>query len=413
LPSSSILLLDADPGHSEAIVTTLTGVGYAVTAVTESAEAIAQAPDHHLVILDVVGGERSASDVCREIRSTPALSTIAVLCISQSDDVEERIRFLEAGADDVMARPFDARELEARVEALLLRFQRSHLPATTFSTDGVLSGGQAGRRIVAVFSPKGGVGTTTIAVNLALAQAQKEPDRVCIIDLDLQFGSVATHLNLEARQTIVDLVRDESALRESELLRTYSTRHDTGLHVLAAPQSPEHAELVTSEHVAKILSIITETYDTVVIDAGSTLDERSMTVFEHAATVVLPVYPEIAALKAVRSLVDYLTDTGSVGAKALFVLNNMFAKEILRLRDIEGALGTNVSADLPYDPFLYLKAVNEGIPIVRGAARTMPAERFQKLATTVFGGGTTLATGEGMKATDDKKGGLFAGLRRR
>ena len=101
-----------------------------------------------------------------------------------------------------------------------------------------------------------------------------------------------------------------------------------------------------------------------------------MTVFEHASTVVLPVYPEIAALKAVHSLLDYLTDTGSVGAKALFVLNNMFAKEILRLRDVENALGTKISSDLPYDPFLYLKAVNEGIPVVRGAPRTQPAERL-------------------------------------
>jgi pilus assembly protein CpaE len=413
LPSSSILLLDADAAAAEVVSTGLTSVGYAVTTVADADEAFRQAHDHHLVILDVVSGDRTAADVCREIRSTPALATIAVLCISQTDDVEERIRFLEAGADDVMARPFDARELEARVEALLLRFQRTQLPATTFSTESTLTGGQAGRRIVAVFSPKGGVGTTTIAVNLALAQAQKEPDRVCVIDLDLQFGQVATHLNLEARQTIVDLVRDDSALREAELLRTYATRHDAGLHVIAAPQSPEASELVTAEHIAKILTIITETYDTVVIDAGSTLDERSMTVFEHAATVVLPVYPEIPALKAVHSLVEYLTETGSVGAKALFVLNNMFAKEILRLRDIESALGTKVSADLPYDPFIYLKAVNEGIPVVRGAARTAPAEHFQRLATTVFGGGAAGASGDGSKPAEDKKGGLFGGLRRR
>jgi len=119
-------------------------------------------------------------------------------------------------------------------------------------------------------------------------------------------------------------------------------------------------------------------------------------------------------------LLDYLADTGSVGAKALFVLNNMFAKEILRLRDVESALGTKISADLPYDPFLYLKAVNEGIPVVRGAPRTPPAERLLRLATVVFGEGKLATTGaaatEGdgvAPARDEKKGGLFGGLRRR
>ena len=90
------------------------------------------------------------------------------------------------------------------------------------------------RRIVAVYSPKGGVGTTTIATNIAIAAAQRRPDRVVLVDLDLQFGGVATHLNLDPKQTLADVVRDEAALREPELLRTYAMRHDSGLHVLAA-----------------------------------------------------------------------------------------------------------------------------------------------------------------------------------
>ena len=382
MPSSSLLLLDSETSSANLIAATLVKIGHGVTTVVEPDEALGQAADHALVIIDRVTGSRSAIDVCREIRSTHELAAIPVLCISQTDDVEERIRFLEAGADDVMAKPFDERELEARVEALLLRFQRTRDLSPVVSPI-LISTGKG--RVVAVFSPKGGVGTTTIAVNLAMARATSKPDRVCLLDLDLQFGQAATHLNVEVRQSLIEAVRDEAALREAELLRTYATRHDSGLHLLAAPPGPEFADAVTADHVAAILGIILDTYDTVVIDAGSILDERTMTVLEHADTVVLPVHPEMAALRAVHSLLDYLNETGSIGAKTLFVLNTMFAREVLRLRDVESALGTKISAELPYDPFLYLKAVNEGVPIVIGAPRSAPAERLQRLATAVFG----------------------------
>jgi pilus assembly protein CpaE len=406
LPASTILLIEADPASGELISGVLSKVGYSVTTIADADEAFPRVIEHQLAIVDVVSGEKSAFDICREIRGTPALARIPVLCVGQSDDVEDRIRFLEAGADDVMAKPFDARELEARVEALLLRFQRSK-DISVVSPDGITMTKQ--QRTVAVHSPRGGVGTTTIAVNLAMVMARQKPDRVVLVDLHLQFGQVATHLNLDVKQSIADVARDEAAMREPELLRTYATRHDSGLHVLAAPISPELAELVTSQHVDRILTTLLESYDFVVIDAGSWLDERTMTVFEHAESVIFPVCPEIGALKALHGLLDYLNEAGTVAAKSTFVLNNQFAREILRLRDVESALGTQVATELPYDPFLYLKAVNEGVPIVLGAPRSIPAERFEKLAAAAFGN-EHLAVPE---APAPKRTSRFGGLIRR
>src|SRR5690349_20036880 len=130
-----------------------------------------------------------------------------------------------------------------------------------------------------------------------MASAIRKPDRVVIVDLDLQFGQVATYLNVEPRQTLADVVRDEAALREPELLRTYATRHDTGQHVLPAPTGPEFAQLITADHVDRILSLLLETYDQVVIDTGCWLDERTMQAFDHAENVLFVVNPEIATLK--------------------------------------------------------------------------------------------------------------------
>ena len=406
MPASTILLIDADAKFAETISADLTRVGYTVTTVADADEALAKVAAHQIAIIDVVSGSKTAFDICREIRSTPALSQIPVLCVGQSDDVEERINFLEAGADDVMAKPFDGRELEARVEALIVRFQRSRDRTAVVSADGLTVSHR--RRTVAVHSPKGGVGTTTIAVNVAMVAASQKPDRVALIDLHLQFGQIATHLNLDVKTSLADLARDDSAMREPELVRTYATRHESGLHVFAAPVTPEQAELITADHVGRILTNILQAYDSVVIDTGSWLDERTMVAFEHAETVIFAVCPEIGALKALHSLLDYLNEAGTVSAKATFILNNIFAREILRLRDVESALGTRVATELPYDAFLYLKAVNEGIPIVLGAPRSIPAERFVSVATAAFGADTINVPA----AQEGKKPGRFA-LRRR
>jgi pilus assembly protein CpaE len=402
VPASTILLLESEPTNAESIAKILSDAGYTVTVATSSDDAFAKAADHQLLILGTVGGEKSSVELCREIRATPALAAVPVMCVSATEDVEERISFLEAGADDVMARTFDARELEARVEALLLRFQRSRALTPIVSTDGVTM--HRARRTVAVYSPKGGVGTTTIATNIAIAAVARRPDRVVLVDLALQFGGVATLLNLDPKQTLADVVRDEASLREPELLRTYAMRHDSGLHVLAAPAAPESAETVTPAHVTQILRTLLEGYDMVVVDAGSTLDERALAIFEAAEQVILPITPEIGALKAMHALIEYLGEAGSVGLKSMFVLNDIFAREILKARDVETFLGSKIAVQLPYDPFLYLKAVNEGVPIVTGAPRSVPAERLTRLGSMAFAEeASTLQAA----AEEKRSGGLF------
>ena len=377
----SILVLATDRVAAAALTDALAGPGHAITVVARPDEFLAAAHGHSLVILDQVPSGTTAASVIAALRENPDTATVPVLAVAQSADLEERIALLEANADDVITRPFDRAELNSRVEALALHFQRS----ADRAIGGGTIGGSGGGRIVSLFSPKGGVGTTTIATNLALIAVERHPDKTLIIDLDLSFGQVASHLNLQPKQSLLELVRDEGALREPELFRTYPVQHASGVHVLAAPPSPGFASLVTGEHVELILTRALETYDVVVVDAGSALDDRMLAIFSRSDTVILPVVPEIPALNAVHLLLDQLTETGAVGGTTLFVLNNAFARELLRRPDIETALGAKVASDLPYDPIVYLKAVNEGVPVVRSAPKSVPAERLRALAAIVFG----------------------------
>ena len=404
MPSSTILVLETSAQATATIEGPLARIGYQVTTTADPDDAVRRASDYALVIVDVGSGPRSGVDVCREIRGTAAFSAIPVLCMSQTDDVEERVRFLEAGADDVIAKPFDSRELEARVEALLVRFQRSRDLAPLALAD---DEAPARRNIIACFSPKGGVGTTMIAVNVATWLAARAPHRVLIVDLDLQFGQVATHLNLKSKLNVADLARDDQSLREPELLRTYAIQHDSGLAVLAAPETPESGRLITPEQVNLALSTARTAYDTIVIDAGSKLDERSLAVLGLAEAVVIPIVPEIGALKALHSLLEYLTEVGSAAATATFALNHLFAREMLSMKQIEAAIGAKVEVEIPYDAGLYLKAINEGIPIVRGAPASAPARALGKLAAVASG------VGENSAPSRDDRRGRLGGLRLR
>lgn len=380
----SILILAPDRVGAKSLSEPLTGAGHGVTVVARPEELAAAAAGYSLVVLDTVPGPATPADVIALLKSTDATSRVPVLCVAQSADLDERIALLEAGADEVITRPFQHAELHARVEAMALQSQRS--PAAGGAR---VIGDPLGKRVIAVFSPKGGVGTTTIATNLAILAAERFPNKVGLLDLDLSYGQVASHLDLEPKQTLLELTRDEGAMGETELFRTYLIQLPGGLHVLAAPPSPSFANLVRADHVAQVMTRAVEGYDVVVVDAGTSMDDRHAAVFERADTVIVPVLPEIPALKAARLLVDQLAETGSLGSQTMFVLNNLFAGELLRRSDIETALGAKIWADLPYHALVYLRAVNEGVPVVLGAPKSAPAEKLRALANAVLGGAAT------------------------
>ncbi len=406
MSSTSILLISSNAVAADPLAAELRAAGHDVTALADADEAIRRAGEFSLVAIDAVGPPRSGVDVCAEIRRTPAFTAVPVLCVSAKDDVEERIRYLEAGADDVIARPFDPRELEARVQGLLIRFRRSRDQAPQAGIEAPVAGR---RRLLACFSPKGGVGTTTIAVNVAMALAERAPDQVAVIDFDVDFGQVATHLNVKPRLTVADLVADDGAMREPELLRSYAERIDPGLDLFAAPATPEMGPTVTAARVELILATASTTYGAVVVDAGSTLDERSLAILDHAAAVIVPIVPEIAALKALHGFLEHLGEEGAVQAKATFVLNHVFARDQLSMKQIENAMAATIDAELPYDAGLYLKAVNEGVPVVRGAPASAPGRALARLAALASGIDEAAEGGRDAR----RSGGLFAGLRRR
>jgi pilus assembly protein CpaE len=212
-------------------------------------------------------------------------------------------------------------------------------------------------RILAVANQKGGVGKTTTSVNLAagLASAGK---RVLLIDLDLQFGDAAIMLGVDPQRTMHDLVLAPGDL-DTGKLAAYTTRHRSGLDVLAAPMLPEHAELVTEAKVLKLVEVARESYDLVVIDTSPFFYGPMLALLESTDELLLLCGLDVPTLKNVRLSLRTLELLGFPLARTNLVLNRVSADVGLSKEDVEQALGISVAFEIPNDPVV-APAVNRG-----------------------------------------------------
>jgi len=377
---------------SETLNKVLGKPGRALTRIEDPGALAAAAAEHDIVVLDAVPPPRTVADMCRALRGNADLAEMPILAIISSDDVEERIKLLEAGADDVMIRPIDERELDARIEALDLRSRRSkELRPSTL----VAATRRPGRRLIVVYSPKGGVGTTTVAVNLALAIGARMPDAAAVVDLTPMGGHVATHLDIRPKLTISDLLRDGQGEMSPEILRsTYLTRHERGVQVLAGSPTPSTSTLMTGEQASRTLEGLLAAVPNVVADLGSQLDDRVVASMRAADDVVIVVTPDFPTLKATHSFFEYLNENGSQITEPTIVVNEIYALQTLTPGDIENALGRRVAIRIPYDPLLYLRAANQGTPVFAAAPTSQPARRYDQLAAILLGEDAPVAVAE-------------------
>jgi pilus assembly protein CpaE len=208
---------------------------------------------------------------------------------------------------------------------------------------------------------------------------------VLLIDLDLQFGQVATHLNLTPRYDVAVLATDDQALADPDLARSYLATHSSGLSVLAAPARPEADFRVTLDHLQRIMELMQPQFDYIVVDLGSRLDPRALWMLEQADAHVFVLFPEIAALRAMSLLLAFLADTTPLKARTLLVVNHVFPKELLKTRDVESLLRATPAAEVPYTEVEMIRSVNEGIPLVIARAASPAAAALRRLAQAVIG----------------------------
>jgi pilus assembly protein CpaE len=234
-----------------------------------------------------------------------------------------------------------------------------------------------------VFSLKGGVGTTTIAVNMAVAVKQLAPStRVGLIDLSLEEGADALLLDILPTSTIVDWARENHADATPYLLNQYFVQHRTGIGLLAAPPSPEQAETVRPDLVRDTLRLAPDAFDYIVVDTASTFSESSLIALEHAQSILLPVTPDMPTLKTAVNTLRILKAVNIGDDKISVVLNEIVPRAGLTRQQVEDSLGKKVHI-IPHAGPMFIEAANHGMPLVTAEQQTPVTKALVDLAKTL------------------------------
>ncbi len=371
-------------------------------------EAIQQSMDLRpdVIVMDInmpgLDGIATAEIISQRLPSSP------IIMMSVHGEAEQLKRAMLAGAREFLVKPFSGDEFATSIKRVyereLVRRQQQQAVTSPTAAAAHATENAEDHQVIAVFSPKGGVGRTTLATNLALALRRETNQRVALVDACLQFGDVGVLLNLNPKnRSVADAV--EGGEPDRDIIESVMVDHSTGIRVLLAPPAPEGADLVTAAYLRKIVDMLRETHDWVVVDLPSGLNDHTLGVLDAADQILVVAALEITTIKNVRLFLEVADQLDYERSKIRLVINRSDASQGIRIGDVEASIRRSIDGTIVSDGRLAVLAVNRGVPFVVSHPESPLARDVIKLARTLAGEGAVVST----QSTDKTaKRGLFA-----
>ena len=374
-------------------------------------EAVNLAKQHrpHVILMDINMPDMDGITATEIISNTVPESPIIMMSVQGEQDYLRRSML--AGAREFLVKPFSADELINSIRHVheLEKVRRArYAPVAPVAAPGApAAAAMAGRemgKIITFFSPKGGVGRTTISTNLAVALHQLTGKPVVLVDGSLPFGDIAVILNMSPKaKTIADLIGSfETA--DSDVVESILVQHSTGIKVMLAPPTPESTELITGAHIKHVLEILKERYAYIVVDTWPSFQEQVITMLDVADVILTLMTLEITSLKNVRVFMEVVEKLGYDEAKVQLVANRNDSSGGIKASDVEASLGRKIPHTIVSDGRTLVLAVNRGVPFVI-------SHRDSQVAKDIFALAQRVAAAEAAPAAAGKQAPARGGLK--
>jgi Flp pilus assembly CpaE family ATPase len=378
------------PDEQSSVVDELRGAGFETIEVGRPGDLDALLASRRDVAVAILDGERDF-DLSLEFyallheggRQIPALMVLSPRTVDWMNTPSP-----SAADDEYFTRPYSPEALRWRVEAMCIRSATvddgSGPVIQSESVD--IANWQRRATVVAVFNPKGGVGKTTIATNLASALQVRFDQRVMLIDADTVTGHVVTSLGLESVRTVTDAWRDEADGGPAESFSELATPHPSGLSVVTLTSSPLDTAILVSERIGRAIDLARRGFDFVVVDLHPSYSALNQAVFEASDRILVPVTPDVPALRAAVQLRDVAKELGLADRLAL-VVNR--ANSGVSVADMERTVGMPALALVRSGGLLFVRAANMGRTVVELYPKERITEDFEALAGKLIGPGAS------------------------
>jgi pilus assembly protein CpaE len=309
---------------------------------------------------------------------------VQVVMMSVQGEADYLRRSMLAGAREFLIKPFSGDELVNSIHRVhqLAATRRVAMPPPVTTTVVAPPPPPIGGMVIAVFGSKGGAGSSTFAVNFALALREETKERVALVDANFEFGDVGVFLNLPSSRTIADMAGEKTEIDE-DLLDGTMASHTSGVKVLLAPARPEMAELIKVDHLKRIIDLLHNSFDYIVVDLWKSFQEATVFFLDIADQIVLISTSDIPAVKNAKLFFELTEALNYPSEKIFFVLNREDGRSGITAKDIEASIKHQVGMSLPKDDRTSTLALNRGVPFVLAQRNVPLAQAYYNIVRTL------------------------------